>query len=137
MDGYLQVFFSTTTSPSSLSKLSMRQESHAPSIMRSPGHHSSSMLRCSPGLWQWRVKMTGMEARRQRLMVVLRLEIIGVAMEEKWFCTSMTKRTHDFGFGFRLLVSYFVQGFSEDVIFSSFERQRTKFQSLLSLKMVF
>ena len=31
---------------------------------------------------------------------------MGLAMEEKWFCMSMTRRTHDLGSGFLFLISY-------------------------------
>lgn len=52
--------------------------------------------------------MTGMEARRQVLMVVVIDVIIGLAMEEKWFCISITNKTEVLGLGFWFLIWYFL-----------------------------
>ena len=54
------------------------------------------------------MKMTGMEARRQRSMVVVIEGRMGPAMEEKGFCMSMTRRTEVSGFGSLNLVSNFL-----------------------------
>ncbi|KAL1806828.1 hypothetical protein ACET3Z_029896 [Daucus carota] len=131
----LYVSFPTTVSPSRRPTSGMISASGVPSKMRSLSHHSASMF-CdrTVGSWEWRVKMTGMEARRQRSMVVVIVKEpvtlkpqgvrewpfpgsyiltviegrMGPAMEEKWFCMSMTRRTEVSGFGSLNLVSNFL-----------------------------
>nr|BAC43021.1 unknown protein [Arabidopsis thaliana] len=59
----------------------MISESVVPSRIRSPFHHSPSMPWSVGDLWLWRVKNTGIEARRQMSMVVRAFWRIGSAIE--------------------------------------------------------
>lgn len=50
--------------------------------------------------------MIGMHACMHSLMVVVMAGRMGVAIEEKWFCMSITRSAEIFGLGKRCRISY-------------------------------